>query len=363
MPPKRSSASQEVLELRDRLAQAIVRGRFLDRLPGERRLARHYHLPLRQVRHALGLLEQDGLIERHPGRAARILPAAGAPTEPARLIDRIVLLHRLRQHSVFGNWMMLGMQQAARRVSLVVVGRPLEEIDWDAIEQRMASSEGRRTGWALLNLEPDETQLRRWRRAEYHVVLIDSLPAVNVATNAVVFDQSRAVRMAVQRLVELGHRQIGFVGEVDDSVAAERLAGFHRVLKESGISESPDHNAVVHISRPGGDWDIEASVRRLLARPDRPTALVAFSQRTGSAVLEICRDRGVVVPREMSVIAAGANYLMSTSPELTAIDQGRPEDLGELAVYLLTRADAAAHPLALRLAPRLIERTSTAPPP
>jgi LacI family transcriptional regulator len=105
--------------------------------------------------------------------------------------------------------------------------------------------------------------------------------------------------LAIQHLVQLGHRRIAFIQGPDGWVAsAERLAGYKDVLAASNIPFEP-----WLLSR--GSWELQdgyRATRALLALPDRPDAIFASNDLMALGAIYAIQDMGLRVPDDMAVM-------------------------------------------------------------
>jgi LacI family transcriptional regulator len=116
-----------------------------------------------------------------------------------------------------------------------------------------------------------------------------------------------------------------------------------------------------------GDFMEESGYRaasELLDLSDPPTALFCFNDNMAVAAMRAARDRGLSVPRDLSVVGFDDSTVASQlQPALTTVRQPL-EEMGRVAVSLLTRLLEGQRVEAVRidLATNLIVRESTAPP-
>lgn len=124
---------------------------------------------------------------------------------------------------------------------------------------------------------------------------------------------------AMEYLIGMGHRRIGFIGGRPDLQSAhERLEGYECALHQAGITPDPDLIAI-------GDFSLEAGrkcAQRLLLLPEPPTAIFAANDQSAIGAIEAAREAGRRVPADLSVIGfdnipEAAYY----SPALTTVDQ------------------------------------------
>jgi LacI family transcriptional regulator len=195
------------------------------------------------------------------------------------------------------------------------------------------------------------------------IVVANSEPA-GVPVNVITSDNAGGSRIAVEYLVGLGHRRIGYVrGSQAYTAAQPRIEGFRQACADAGLD--PDHTPVIR-----GEGDVESGERaaaELLTSPAEVTAIYSYNDLTAIGVLRALRAAGRRVPGDISVVGcddiAAASWVV---PTLTTVAQKKAE-MGRLAVERLIAAlndpDAAIEPEVIRLPMELIERESTGPAP
>jgi DNA-binding LacI/PurR family transcriptional regulator len=101
---------------------------------------------------------------------------------------------------------------------------------------------------------------------------------------------------------------------------------------------------------------------RILGAGDRPTAVFALSDTVACGVYAACRDRGIEVPAELSVVGFDDIPVAPLlDPALTVVGWDTPR-AAEAALELLTEAIDGRPAAETVLAPALVTRRSTAPP-
>lgn len=176
-------------------------------------------------------------------------------------------------------------------------------------------------------------------------------------------DELGVARDATHHLVELGHRRIGHIGGDDEEglnrqVPIRRRRGYLEVLAAEGLE-----------SRPGWIGDGKFSIaqarevaRRMLAAPDRPTAIFAASDEMAIGAILAAGDLGLSVPADLSVIGID-DHVLAPAFGLTTIGQDAAGQ-GRLAARMLLDelAGQPARAGSVRAKHELIERATTAPP-
>ena len=173
-------------------------------------------------------------------------------------------------------------------------------------------------------------------------------------------DNRGGAHMAVKHLIDLGHRDIGFVaGPRENVLTIERRLGLHDALKEAGL-ELP------------ASWDFQGdfslasganAAHALLEMDKRPTAVFCASDMMAIGLISTLKRAGIETPGHISVVAFDdidiAPYFV---PALSTIRQPR-EMIGSNAAALLIDAIRAQHQHSTRqpvvLPVELIVREST----
>lgn len=183
--------------------------------------------------------------------------------------------------------------------------------------------------------------------------------SANMGDRQVGVDQDIAATIATRHLLELGHTTVWHVaGPQEWSDAASRLTSWSQTLQEAGREVPP----VLH-----GDWSPESGYRNglILAGMPEVTAILVASDEMAFGVLRALNELGRQVPEDVSVVGIDDIDLAAYSmPPLTTIRQSF-EETGRRAVQRLVKQ--IAQPDLLEppelVAPTLVVRSSTAPPP
>jgi len=119
-------------------------------------------------------------------------------------------------------------------------------------------------------------------------------------------DHSGGMRVAVEHLLELGHRRIAFLGgesATKDSISGAREKAYLEAMKAHGL-ERECRVGCGDWSADFGDWEdgaVAGAVRQLLDASPRPTAIACASDHMAMIVIRLASERGLSVPRDLSV--------------------------------------------------------------
>ena len=199
------------------------------------------------------------------------------------------------------------------------------------------------------------------------------IPVVTVAMGAPREDSlnvridDRAAAMEMTRyLLELGHRDIGFIKGHPNHVAShDRYRGFCDALDEAGLDGGKAPAEQGYFSYRSG----LTAGERMLQRPERPSAIFASNDDMAAATISVAHRMGLVVPNDISIVGFDDTALAtSVWPELTTVKQPIAA-MAEAALELLIadlRSHAPGTPRKFTervLSHALIIRESSAPPP
>ena len=179
---------------------------------------------------------------------------------------------------------------------------------WTAYLDKPMGQE-RHDGLLIMTLRPHSSAIQRLTATGMPIVFVD---CDQPGFNRVIVDDVFGGRLATQHLIDLGHRQIAYVGdrvnsEFDFVANNHRFQGLANIQRFQGYQEAL---AAAHIPfQESYHQQAEHGVReavimahRLLDLPDPPTAVVTASDTQASGVLSAARERGVRVPEDLSVV-------------------------------------------------------------
>jgi len=196
---------------------------------------------------------------------------------------------------------------------------------------------------------------------DHHLPVVD-LSNVETPFDRVLSDYRDGAKELMEYLIGLGHKTIALIyGAASEEVGLDRLEPYEETLRAHGIPVDTDF-----VIRCG--TTIEEgynAANRLFDGRVRPTAIVAINDLIAFAVLRAAADRGISVPKALSV--AGFDdipFSKLINPSLTSVHRDS-ERSGEIAFRMLL--DRMEHPdmppRSERLATRLVVRESTCEPP
>ena len=139
----------------------------------------------------------------------------------------------------------------------------------------------------LIPVADDQSYLEGERHLGTPIIAIDR-PARNLVADSIVLENHRGVFEATTRLLERGHRRIGYIcNPASVYTQAERLRGYRDALAAYGVSDSSRWERLADDLATPADGFIDD----LLDQDDAPTAIITGNNRVTVAALRVLRDR------------------------------------------------------------------------
>ena len=177
----------------------------------------------------------------------------------------------------------------------------------------------------------------------------------------VVLDHHRAAQVALNHLLELGHKDIAFMkGQAFSSDSADRWKAIVQVAGDLKIEIKPQLTVQIDIDDPTPQVGYPFA-KQLLERKVPFTALFAYNDISALGAMRAFQEAGLRVPQDISVIGfddiQGAAY---SAPSLTTVRQPLAE-MGRIAAKaLLERIEGKKDgPGEIAIEPSLVVRQST----
>lgn len=180
-------------------------------------------------------------------------------------------------------------------------------------------------------------------------------PFVTVDVN-----RSKATRLAVKHLIELGHRHIGYIGRTmqSDPLQMEKIEAFRSEMEKYG-APCPDECVA---SIQGMEFhDGYAAAKQLLCSSARPTALISGSFDLTRGILKAIVELGHQIPHDLSIVSYdNIPQMMDFDIPMTVVGVEIQYIAQQIAAALLTLLEAPYAERTLVLEPELVVRASTA---
>ena len=313
------------LQMAQRIEGQIESGELLPgaRLPSYGQMRKQYGANPVTLERVYGVLEKRGLIRREAKRGVFI----AEPKAAARLVLAVVTNPELR-HNKYYVHIVSGIQKEAHRlgaeITLCHEGSP---IDWKRADGIILT-------WASPKLR---------QSVPHNVPCVATMQRDFYRISSVTVDESAGITAAMEHLIALGHRRIGYMTlekyETKMSTSPRRLQAYRQALLAAGIL--PDTRRERTLRESGYEpWqefvDLGRQKMDLWLKDDWEelgcTAILAQNDETAIGIIEALTDAGIRVPEQVSVVGFdGIEAGNCIRPRLTTVSVPL-EEIGAAAV-------------------------------
>jgi len=171
-------------------------------------------------------------------------------------------------------------------------------------------------------------------------------------------DNRGGAASAVRHLVDIGRRRIATIaGPQDMAAGADRLAGYHETLAESGLAGDATLVEIADFTLEGG----QAAMERLIERAPALDAVFVASDLMAVGAVAALRGAGRSIPGDVAIVGFDDSQLATTTqPNLSSVRQPIEEMGREMARLLMEEIRFAGRaPRRVILDTQLVLRTSS----
>lgn len=335
-----SSRSQKVQAIYQILSSRINTGVWKagTRIPSERELALEFNVSRAAVKQAIEFLEMKGLLDRSPNCRPTVHAAGSHKTRTAKSgRDQIAVWIPQSLEAPGAAAILQGIRQSlsAYRYS-VVMGCPEGPNDLSELPFLESLTKTPSVAGAIILPSGNDTSraYELLKKTNFPLVFVDREPNQSRDFDVVGTNNIQSAKLAVQHLIELGHRRIAMVTNHDlASSVRDRCDGYSLAMNAAGLSDFE----VGTIKMPHGISEEASSraleiVEQLMNQPDRPTAVFAVNDQCALHLFDAAKTVGYSIPDDLSLV--GFDWSLRWVPSgghITTICQ-HFADIGRIAV-------------------------------
>jgi LacI family transcriptional regulator len=171
-------------------------------------------------------------------------------------------------------------------------------------------------------------------------------------------DNEEGARLAIDHLLQLGHRRIAHItGNMNMPSAKGRRTVFLNMMQDAGIEVRPEY---IVAGRYNGETAAEA-IAELMSLDKPPTAIFAGNDTIAVAAINALREHGLSIPSDISIVGFDDMPISRLlTPPLTTVRQPLIE-IGKCAIRLLIELAEGrpVDPTERLIAPELVVRGTT----
>lgn len=348
--------SPKYFRLKRHLLDRIQRGELTpgQQLDTENVLAKQFKLSRQTVRQALGELEKEGWIIRQQGRGTFVADRK-RKAKPIGLIIKSISNYTFPE-----------------------IVRGIENRLYDAgfeLKLYLTKDDPEREAECLqkvlendidgLIIEPAKSIHPCKNLVYYQEIMKREIPCLFIHSYwkeldpaYLIIDDRQGGYLATQYLLDLGHRRIAGIFNVDSSQGVDRQIGFKRALQEYGIEPEPALIGEYIYQHDFATFPYHFMLE-ILERPQPPTAVFCYNDMDAVRALDAIRQLGLKVPEDISVIGYNDSGLTTVSEvKLTSVKHPKRELGIQAASLIISMVKRRIEKPRMIIQPELIIRSS-----
>lgn len=311
--------------------ERISSGEFRDgaKINSEHELVAMFHMSRQTVRHAISVLEQEGLVKRQRGsgtyihiqdqeRATKTMRIALVTTYVDEYIFPPIIKEVEQALSREGYTLQISFTNNAIEKERYILKHILEH---DALDGIIA--------------EPTKSGLPNPNLALYRKIIQKGIPIIfinsyyrDLKAPHVSLNDKKAGKMVTQYLLECGHRKIAGIFKADDGQGHRRYAGYVDALLEADITVKGER--IVWIDTEELRC-LKEDAGRILKRLQGCTACVCYNDEVANKLTAICMEQGIKIPDELSIIGIDNSDLAKLCEVPLTSAENPVKELGKIA--------------------------------
>lgn len=330
-----------------------------DKMYSENKLADMFGISRQTVRHAIGILEEEGKVSRVRGSGTYVSDPRALNLEKR---NRIAVVTTYVESYIFPKTIQ-GIEKVlfekGYSVQIAFTNNTVERersVLEDIISREDVAGvivEGTKSGLPNPNLG----LYRKLQEKRIPILFINTfypeIDAPHVSLNDV-----EAAKKAVNYLIEKGHTEIGAVMKLDDGQGRLRYLGYIQALEAAGLTVSDSRMVWIDTD----DFQqLSLCMDKILSRVEKCTALFCYNDQVAFQLVRLLKERDIEVPDKLSLIGMDDSDLarMCEVP-ITSLPHPK-ESLGaKAAENLLALIENHKYDATYEFDTRVVERESVA---
>ena len=304
------------------------------RFLSENDLCAIHNVSRQTVRQALKVLESEGVIVRMRGSGTFVKAAEPKPEPSSR--QNVGIISTYFSDYIFPS-IITGIEGVLKQNNIgiqlaITHNRVFEETQ--AIENMLTQ------GICGLIIEPSKSALPNPNIKLYEEIKARNIPIVFFNAKypwsdapCIAMDDVLAGKIVTDHLFNNGHRNISAIFSLDDMQGHNRYHGFMNSCEEHGLKTAEQN--VIWYSTAERDDLFTVNEKKIQAMLDNSTAVVCYNDKLAVDLLGFCRQKGLSVPDDISVVGID-NSKLSTICDIPLTTVQHPhQELGKAAAEKL----------------------------
>lgn len=284
-----------------------------DRLESENEIGARFGISRQTVRHALSILEKDGLIESRQGSGnyvTELVQESEPETDISAGSRTAVIVSTYVNAYIFPN-IIQGMERVLEKAGWKI--RIMFTHNQFETERKILDRLIQDDDVDGLIIEPTRSGLPNPNLDYYRSLKEKGIPIVffhsyysDMDIPHVSMNDTMAGYIAAKCLLDYGHRKISAIFKLDDGQGHRRYGGYVNALVEAGI-KIRDRRVIWIDTEEESDMDIIRE--KILKRLRNSTACVCYNDTVANHLMQLCADEGIRIPEDISIVSVDNSEL------------------------------------------------------
>jgi GntR family transcriptional regulator of arabinose operon len=296
----------------EELKSAILSGVYQidDQIPTELVLQERYQVSRQTVRKAILELSKEGFLRSEKGSGTYVSGQYRVKPGTASANRTIGVITTYLSDYIFPS-IIRGIEGRLKEENYSLL---LASTNNDVAEEKQALEMMLSFGVDGLIVEPTKSNLYNPNIAYYLSFLEQNVPFIMI--NAyyeelevpyLCLDDVQSSYLATRELIAKGHTQIGLIAKMDDLQGKYRMKGYIKALGEAKLRFQPE---LVLSFDTETKRQLSANLSAFLQENHgQLTALVCYNDEVGLEVVQVCRQLGLSIPDDLSIIGQDNSYI------------------------------------------------------
>ena len=332
-----------------------------DKVESEYKLCKRFQVSRQTVRHAISVLEEEGIVERFRGSGTYISSKDQVTPKKEKTMQIAVMTTFVQEYifSTIIRELEAEFSSAEYSLQISVTNNSVEK------ERFILKNILKKNTVDGLIAETTKSGLPNPNLDIYREIMGQGIPVLFINSSYpqleaphVSLNDKMAGKLVTNYLLQCGHQNIAAVFKSDDGQGHQRYAGYLEALMEANIRILDKRVAWLDSQQMS---EFEQNADWICRRLEGCTACVCYNDVMANKLLAVCRSRGIGVPEDLSVISID-NSDVAAYCEVPLTSAENPiRDLAKIAaLQMLDMIDGKKVPHSTELEGEIVTRVSVA---
>jgi len=279
------------IKVKNKIKEDIKSGKIVDKLPGERVLAKNFNVSYMTVRKALMELQEEGILHRSTTKGTFVSHSKMSPKATKNI--GFFLDDKISEgiSSPYYSLIFKALKKAAKDKGYNIL------LYSDSDDMNPLNDQKKIDGCIICCFPRIEYKIQELKKF-IPIVLLDNI-ASDKAIPSVTIDNFNSVFNSTKYLASLGHERIGFIsGLMDSDICKERLHGYLSALNNNNLHVDKSLVYKGNYSYESG----EKAAMYFLSLKTPPTAILCANDSMAIGAMKVVQELGFSIPKDISVM-------------------------------------------------------------